>query len=278
MRCLGWLIVNVWLCSTCYAAQASIYFVDAVGLTKPQTANTVQAQTFQHILRQLHDHYELADIQRNRARVVLASQANACSPWLKKTAERQQQYHFSLPYMFEPGLQLVALKGSAADQRLAALRDNKGAVSLRQLLVQPRPLLLGIEINRSYGDELTTILQAFATKLYQRTSSSAEPGAMLPMLEKQFVDVVIEYPSITHTVQTPLALYNIAEAAPYNAVYLLCNKSATGAANIERLDKAIQHLARDARYQQLVLSNLPAALHAQVMASWHQALGLAASQ
>lgn len=269
-----WRIFCGFLCFCCsgYAQQPSILFVDAIGLLQGEAANSVEGQTFKHILAKLEGHYELTTTERNRARSMLLSEPRACSPWLKKTAERSLKFSFTVPYMYEPGLVLLVHQSS---QWLPFFNDRSnqtGTIPLTELVQQEKPPLIGIESNRSYGEELDSILQQYVDKLYVRTSSSSGPGSMLPMLERQFIDATIEYPGAARLTKIATMQFRLTEAHPYSAVHIGCSKSAQGQDNVRLINQAIQELARDNAYRQLVLQHVGETLAERVATDWESSL------
>jgi uncharacterized protein (TIGR02285 family) len=255
-----------------YAQPAPILFVDAIGLLQSDAGQSVEGQTFKAILSKLEGQYELTQIQRNRARSMLLNEPRACSPWLKKTAERSQKYSFSIPYMYEPGLQLVVQQNSRWIPELQSLASTDGTIHLQSLLQQENTPLIGIESNRSYGEELDQILNKFQSKLYIRTSSSSQPGSMLPMLERHFIDATIEYPAISATTKVATMQFKLHEAAAFSSVHIACTKSAQGGQNLQIINQVIRELAQENNYRRWVLEHVGKQQADAVIEVWDAAL------
>ncbi len=99
---------------------------------------------------------------------------------------------------------------------------------LQQLFNQHRPPLLGVELNRSYGNTLDALLQRHQSLLYTRSTAGENVGSMLPMLQKGFVDLMLEYPKIAARSTTPLRIWPLAEAESFNLVHFACSRSPKG--------------------------------------------------
>lgn len=269
-----WRLLCCFVCFSAesFAQQAPILFVDAIGLLQSDAGQSVEGQTFKAILSKLEGQYELTQIQRNRARSMLLNEPRACSPWLKKTAERSQKYIFSVPYMYEPGLRLVVQQNSRWLPVLKNLASIDGAIHLKTLLQHESTPLIGIESNRSYGEELDQILNQFQSKLYIRTSSSSQPGSMLPMLERSFIDVTIEYPAIAASTKMATSQFTIAEATAFSGVHIACTKSAQGNVNLQLINQAIRELANDENYRRWVREHVGEQQADKVMKVWGTAL------
>ncbi|MCT6698066.1 hypothetical protein [Rheinheimera sp. 4Y26] len=245
--------------------------VDAVALLPKNTVPvTTEGKVLAHILSLYPSAYSTENISRNRARAWVKTAKNACIPWLKKTKARQQDFLFSLPYMLEEPLQLVLLQNS---QALPKLQNLPQPVPLQQLLSAGN-LLLGIEQNRSYGEALDKLLQQHQHNraLYLRTSSSEDQSSMMPMLQRRFVDALIEYPEIANRSGLPLRFFSLAEAEPVNLVYFACSKGEQGQRVVNTLNQIILQLSQQHAYRDLVLQHLPEAQRQQGAQIWQAAL------
>lgn len=248
-----------------------LILVDAVALLKgPADRAGIEGLALRRIMSYYPGEFQIEDISRNRARAWVKNHRSACIPWLKKTAEREQDFLFTLPYMLEDALQLVVLNGSEWQQKL----ENTGIISLRQLLAEKKPPLLGIEANRSYGVRLDQLLANLSGSraIYLRTSSSEAVGSLLPMLEKGFIQVMLEYKKIADRSGLDLRYYQLEEAEAVNMVYFACSKGTTGQAVVNLLDKAIKKASQDEDYRALILSGLKPELQQHNLQLWLQAL------
>jgi len=248
-----------------------LILVDAVALLKaPAEKAGIEGLALRRIMSYYPGEYQIEDISRNRARTWVKSHSSACIPWLKKTAEREQDFLFTLPYMLEDALQLVVLNGS----EWQSILDKAGTISLHELLTQKKPPLLGIEANRSYGARLDPLLASLSGSraIYLRSSSSEAVGSLLPMLEKGFIQLILEYKKIADRSGLDLRYYQLKEAEAVNMVYFACSKGVAGQAVVDMLDQAIQKASQDKEYRRLVLSGLKPELRQYALQLWLESL------
>lgn len=251
-----------------------LQLVDTLASLAPNAAGETrtEALVLHTLLARYPSPYQIVGISRNRARQWVKTADNACIPWLRKTPQRSAEYLFSLPYMLESAISLVSNGDAGWSARLAPFRDTGGRISLTKLLAQPKPPLLGVERNRSYGDPIDAILSQHQRQLYIRDSAGDAIGSMLPMLQKGFVDLLLEYPKVAQRTAPAVQVWPLQDVAPVNLVYFACSDSARGQRVVKALNQTIRQLATDPAYQQLVLQNLPAAQHDAALNDWQQAL------
>lgn len=251
-----------------------LVIVDSVAILKDvQSGQHPEGRLLQHILALYPSRYQTESISRNRARSWIKTAGNACIPWLKKTAARERDYLFTLPYMVEDALMLVLPAQSAWHPKLLAMQ-NAGSLSLGQLLQLPEGPLLGVELNRSYGETLDQLLvqHQHSRSLYIRTSSSEDMGSLLPMLDRGFIDGLLEYQKVAERSGLQFRYHRLQEAEPVNLVYLACSKGKQGAAVVAGLNQAILQASQQPEYQQLVLQGIAPAQRATALAYWRAAL------
>ncbi|WP_348731551.1 hypothetical protein [Rheinheimera texasensis] len=252
-----------------------LQLVDTLASLQPQAAApSVEAQLVLRVLRQYPSPYTLVDISRNRAREWTKTAGNACIPWLRKTAARERDYLFTLPYMLESAITLVSLPQSRWHTQLEQLQDANGNISLAQLLQLKRPPLIGIELNRSYGDRLDAVLQQNQghPAIYTRSTAGEFVGSMLPMLHKGFVDLMLEYPKIAARSGSALRYWPLAEAEPYNPVHFACSRTPQGEKIVALLNQSIRHQATSKDYQQLLLQSFAETERGRVLRDWQHML------
>jgi uncharacterized protein (TIGR02285 family) len=171
--------------------------------------------------------------------------------------------------MLEEQLQLVLLQNS---QALPKVQNLPQPLSLEQLLSSGN-VLLGIEQNRSYGEAMDRLLlQQHNRALYLRTSSSEDVSSMMPMLQRRFVDALIEYPQIANRSELPLVFFPLTEAEPVNQVHFACSKGEQGQRVVNTLNQIIMRLHQQQAYRELVLHHLPVPQRAQAAQIWQAAL------
>lgn len=265
-----WLVLLIIL-TLCLRLQAEpLIVVDSVAILKAaQSGENPEGLLLQQVLAVYPDRYRTESLSRNRAREWIKTAGNACIPWLKKTAAREQDYLFTLPYMVEGSLMLVMLKNSAWHPKLLVMQGD-GQLSLRQLLQLPNGPLLGIELNRSYGEQLDQLLLQHrqSRALYTRTSSSEDLGSMLPMLERGFIDGLLEYQKVAGRVGQEFHYYQLQEAEPVNLVYFACSKGKQGEAVVAGLNQAIRTVSQQASYQALMLQGMAPSQRASALQFW----------
>lgn len=250
-----------------------LQLVDTLASLKPRVDQPpIEAQIVLRILQQYPSPYTLVDISRNRAREWTKTAPNACIPWLRKTPTRERDFLFTVPYMLESAITLVSLPSSHWQAQLEQLSDPAGRLSLQQLLSLHRPPLLGVEMNRSYGEVLDPLLQQHKAALYTRSTAGEYVGSMLPMLQKGFVDLMLEYPKIVERHSSGLRYWRLTEAEPFNLVHFACNRSEQGGKIVTLLNHAIRTLATQQQYQQLMLQPLAPDERQQALQYWLQAL------
>lgn len=257
------------------AAKAeSVIIVDAVALLSAPTQAGNETNILRQVLAAYPGSYTIEDISRNRAREWVKVADNACMPWLKKTVEREANFLFSLPYMVEDALQLVLTAESKWHPILENLMQQSQQISLVHLLsLKPGPVI-GIELNRSYGEALDQLLLQRQTNwsIYTRTAASRETGSMIPMLQRGFIDATLEYHKMALRTDTTLRFYPLLEAEPVNLVYFACSKGERGQRVVNLLNQAIVAKSKQADYQQLVLQGILAPNRPLALQLWLQAL------
>ncbi|ALZ74728.1 hypothetical protein [Rheinheimera sp. F8] len=272
----GWcLIITLMLmqCSNSPLQAEPLQLVDTLASLKPRAGEIpAEAQILQQLLSLYPSPYQLVDISRNRAREWTKTAGNACIPWLRKTAERERDYLFTLPYMLESAIVLISLPDSPWQRQLEQLQDHSGRISLQQLLLLHRPPLLGVEKNRSYGAEIDALLLQHHKALYTRSTAGEFVGSMLPMLQKGFVDLMLEYPKIARRSSTALRFWPLSEAEPFNLVHFACSRSAQGEKIVALLNQIIRQQAGQPSYHQLMFKTLAPAEQAAALHYWQQAL------
>lgn len=269
--CLALLLI--WFC--CLRLQAEpLVIVDSVAILKAaQSGSHPEGRILQQVLALYPDRVQTESLSRNRAREWIKTVGNACIPWLKKTAERERDYLFTRPYMVEDALLLVLPEQSSWHPRLQAMQGS-GLLSLRQLLQLPEGPLLGIELNRSYGERLDQLFTKYRHHhaLYVRTSSSEDMGSLMPMLERGFIDALLEYQKVAERHGQNFRYYRLQEAEPVNLVYFACSKGKQGEAVVAGLNQAILQASQQPEYQQLVLRGIAQSQHATALAVWQEQL------
>lgn len=270
------LIVLLLLYSFGASASEPLQVVDTINSNPHQASVDPATQSLKYLLDHLPMPYQLMEINRSRARQWTKSAPNACMPWLRRTAQREKDYLFTVPYLVEGALQLVVRTGSPLDQRLPALADAQGRISLTQLMQLQKFPVLGVEHARSYGDRLDALLAGLAReqKLFIRNTPSERVGSMLQMLEKNFIDAALEYPKVMANAgsNTTLRFWPLQEAEPFNLVHFACSKTTAGTRSVAMLNQVIHTAAAVPAYQQMALGSIAPSARTRALQYWQQAL------
>ena len=251
-----------------------LVLVDSMGLLKSPVQTHAEADLLRQVLASYPDKVRIENISRNRAREWVQLAGNACIPYLKKTPEREQSFLFTIPYMAEAALQFVVPANSPWTAKLDLMQRVQTEISLKELLQLKKSPLIGIEINRSYGVEIDAVLQKFQQhpSLYLRTSSSEFVGSLLPMLEKRFIDMVIEYPKIADRSTQRLKYYPIQEAEAISLVYFACSKSKSGELVVTALNDVLRTLSQQQNYLDIMRSGFAPEQQEAAIEYWQQSI------
>jgi len=233
-----------------------------------------ETQTLQYLLSRLPVPYEPVDLNRSRARIWTQTADNACMPWLRKTPKREQEFFFSQPYMVESAIALVTRRQSAWTETLTHLAAATGAVSLHQLITPKKSPVLSVDLARSYGDQLDSLLHTFDQKgkVMQRNAPQEQVGNHLHMLDKGFIDATLEYPKIVARSGLALQLWSVQEAEPFSLVYFACSKTSDGARSVRIINQLLSDAMQQQDYQRLALAGIPPDQQAQALKFWQQAV------
>ena len=236
----------------------TLVIVDVVDWLSPANQAMHQATVLQTILDHLNIPHQTEQVTRNRARLLVRGHKTACMPWLLKTPERLKEFQFSVPYMVENALQLVVLEQSKIAQELQKKRQS-GPINLSELLMQQRPPILGIEANRSYGETTDRLLEALQhiPAIYTRTSSSNQPAELIPMLERGFIDIIIDYKVVAVEQSNELAFFPFKETEAFQLSHFACSDSQEMTKLMQSLNHSIQMLSQNEDFQQLMLHSIP---------------------
>jgi len=165
-----------------------------------------------------------------------------------KSPERQAKMLFSDIAFYSPALRLVAL----ADHPLWQASPAGAEITLANVLKQPWTGML--EYKRLYPQHI----QQNAGRLLQVSDNETD---LVGMLKAKRADYVVEYPDRIRWLaqKHPTLSLRYARLAGEDAVvpvYVACQKSAEGAAQIGAINQALQTLRRSPVYQQAWLHHL----------------------
>lgn len=269
-----WLAGFLGLCTTS-AAAAELMLLSAlpVDLFQQSTPGYVPVVMVQQVLKYYLTPYKIESVSLNRAFVELQNRSGACVVGVRKTAQRQRDYLFSEPYIIAPDIRILAKAGSPWVGRLKALQDKAGRVSLQRLLALAKPPVLVTEDGRSYGVAMDPILSGYRQQhpVYVKTAKVSRFGDTIPMLQKGYADLVLEYPTALNSAElATLHSFRLQEADPYALAYFACKRDAETAALLQQLDSAILQFRRQPEFKQLLLDIYAPAERAQVWQAWQE--------
>lgn len=250
-----------------------LHAIPAIEATAESELKQSELKLLQKVMASYGDSYRVeGDVSRNRAIEILAQDQPACIPMMLKTPEREARMSFSQPYMIEEGLRLVVLTGSPWQQKLDVLQQA-GPVSLQQLLSMDKGPIIGIDNNRSFGVKVDELLQRYAghRAIYIRTSALQYLDTMEPMLDKKYVDIMIEYGKVAKRTPLKLSVYPFAEADSFVMSYFSCALTEKGQSFVAALNRAIAKSIDKSDYQQLMFDEIAPNLRPQAKQIWRTA-------
>ncbi|WDE00102.1 hypothetical protein [Thalassomonas actiniarum] len=192
----------------------------------------------------------------NSAFNLLKSKDHACTG--NKTVSEQRlnfSYASKYPQSIYPGLRLYLKKNSVYFNKIKALRDERQAISVEQVLTQIKTAKFGIVDGRSYTGQLDNLISAPAWQkhFWNRTGEDMASG-IIDMLFADRVDFIFEYPSIFDRYRPDggkdplITSFAIAESPPYVLGYILCSKTPQGLTLVNKIDKIIEKISRGDDY------------------------------
>lgn len=225
------------------------------------------------VLRYYPGPYQIESVSLNRAFAELRKTPGACTPVVRKSAARLQQYLFSEAFVIAPDIRLLVKKHSVWHTRLQRMQSVSGRISLAHLLQLPYPPVLVTEDGRVYGDELDQLLATHrnANAVYVHTAKTSRYGELLPMLLKDFVDMTLEFTvAIPDDAQESFSAFRLTEAPDYSLAYFACGRDETSVQVLEKLNTAIEAFRQSAEFRQMLLSPFAPAERPAAWRAWLQ--------
>ncbi|WP_348729860.1 transporter substrate-binding domain-containing protein [Rheinheimera texasensis] len=260
-------------CAGAHAAELMLLSAVPVELFERSTPGYAPVAMVQQVLKYYPAPYKIESVSLNRAFAELNSRPGACVVGVRKTPQRQRDYLFSLPYIIAPDIRLMVKTGSPWVGRLKALQDKDGRVSLQQLLALAEPPVLVTEDGRSYGAAMDPALAGYRQQhpAYVKTAKVSRFGDTIPMLQKGYADLVLEYPAALNTTELAvLQSFRLKEADPYALAYFACKRDAETAALLQQLDSAIAQFRQQPEFKTLLLDIYAPAEREHVWQVWQQ--------
>ncbi len=225
------------------------------------------------VLRYYPDPYQIETVSLNRAFAELRKTPGACTPVVRKSAARVQQYLFSDAFIIAPDIRLLVKTDSVWHTRLQHMQSVSGRISLAHLLQLPYPPVLVTEEGRVYGDALDQLLTTHrnANAVYVHTAKTSRYGDLLPMLLKDFVDMTLEFTvAIPDEEKALFSAFRLTEAPDYSLAFFACGRDETSVQVLEKLNKAIMAFQQSAEFRQMLLSPFLPAERPAVWRAWLQ--------
>ncbi|MDZ7869343.1 MAG: hypothetical protein U5L02_09140 [Rheinheimera sp.] len=225
------------------------------------------------VLKYYAEPYAIESVSLNRAFAVLRKTPGACTPVVRKSAARLQEFLFSSAFIIAPDIRLLVKTDSPWVARLHRMKNRNGRVSLQSLMQLPHPPVLVTEDGRSYGDKLDPLLTLLREmqSVYVRTAKTSRYGDLLPMLEKDFVDATLEFTeALPVEEKVKFTAFRLAEAPDYTLAYFACAKDAQSAQVMLQLDQAIKAFRLSAEFRPMLLAPFPETERSQVWQAWLQ--------
>jgi|GEM_PF-5090604 conserved hypothetical protein len=181
---------------------------------------------------------------------MLKQKRKVCSAWVYRTEERESLAYFTS--FFPIPSQGLVVRASDMDR----FRDVK-KLSL-QYLLENTNFHLGLEKGRAYGEIFDKIIREAPQDkiIYVEGPTAAE--ALIKMLMSGRINYILEFPQVVayynESLKLSPSLYfsYLEEAAPMRVVNIVCTKSRWGRLMSRRIDLAMQDLAKDPEFPNLV--------------------------
>jgi len=132
-----------------------------------------------------------------------------------------------------------------------------------QDLLAEKKLTLGVSMNRSYGEQLDSVINNTPDVDIVIRPTRNSLASLTYMLNLKRLDILLGYPSEHHYLaksmyfEENLTQRAIVEAPPLSYGYIGCTKNEQGAKNIQLLDEQLKKIKQTEQYHQVMLRWLP---------------------
>ncbi|WP_031569348.1 hypothetical protein [Rheinheimera texasensis] len=183
------------------------------------------------------------------------------------------------PQVIFPGLRLYVLQSSGLRSWLAQLSSGK-PLSLQRVLSAHQRFKLGFNTDRSYGNQLDSLLKQAANQrnLFSR-SGPDNAGGLLQMFSLGRIDLLIEYPNVVehYLAQLPkppaVQSFALQESPALLPGHIICSDTPQGRLLLTSLDQTISKVSQQQAYLDAHLHWFAPALHAELTALYNQTYG-----
>lgn len=220
--------------------------------TSPNNALLTEQLVFTALQQELTGYridIEAASVERALKSVLVGR--GTCVRNLVKTSERQAQLVFSQPTTFFLGLRVFASPEFAHTFEIYPY-------SLTELVALKPKALLGVDQDRSYGEEMDKQFQTLPSKNVYFRAGQENESLLHDMLLSQRLDLLIEYPSVVqffnvkkHIPQAkqPIML-PLTTSQPLQFGHLACANTALGRQVIQQVDRLLSQFYQTSAYWQ----------------------------
>tara|TARA_Y100000782_G_scaffold58447_1_gene64532 strand:- start:10301 stop:11161 length:861 start_codon:yes stop_codon:yes gene_type:complete len=265
-------MLRAFLCITLYLSISSVSYAHTINwLTHDFAPYYILNGKYQHqgrdesvitLLEQQLEHitFNRLVIPSGKVTQELANKsATHCALSLYKNAFREKFIHFS-DQSSTTGLSpsIAMHKGLAHSLEV----PNSEPVSLQDLLAEKK-LTLGVSMNRSYGEQLDSVINNTPDVDIVIRPTRNSLASLTYMLNLKRLDILLGYPSEHHYLaksmyfEENLTQRAVVEAPPLSYGYIGCTKNEQGAKNIQLLDEQLKKIKQTEQYHQVMLRWLP---------------------
>lgn len=262
--------------------QPMLWLTDAVNnqpVYKTSQPVDVSGATLQLMLPYLAS-YQLQTmvVNNQRALQVLKVRPNACAGNKIVTSDRLEvSYASKQPQVVFPGLRIFTLADSSAAAVLAAMQDEQGRISVRNILLEAHKLRFVVVSGRNYGAELDALIKAsqWQNRFWKREADDMAAG-VVDMVRTGRIDLMLEYPNVAahYQAQQPdnakLVSYAIAESPAFLLGHILCSRTAQGKMMLQHFEQALAQVTKTRGYLEAHLRWFDPDYHAEFRKIYNQ--------
>jgi uncharacterized protein (TIGR02285 family) len=272
MRALKFLLVFL-LFGPLQAADLLLLSITPAADYQDEYNNYHPVKMVRQVLHYYPEPFLIETVSLNRAFAQLRKTPGTCTPVVRKSAARLQVYAFSQAFIIAPAIRLLVKTDSPWVPRLRRMADASGRVSLERLLKLPYPPVFVTEDGRSYGDAVDQLLavQRAVDSIYVRTAKASKYGDLLPMLDKDFVDMTLEFTvALPEEERAKFTAFRLTETPDYSLAYFACGRDEQSVRVLGLLNRAITQFRQSPEFRTMLTAPFPAAEREEVWQAWLQ--------
>lgn len=201
-----------------------------------------------------------------------------CSLFKAKTAEREEDYYFSLPITFLPNHRLFLRRGLPTLS--PQLLNEKGEIKdLAQLFAPSSDEQLMLWKQVSYGQVLDNAISKIPDKNKLNIQTESAHGSLVKMIERGRADYAIMFPAEIAQFESEfykldLLSYGIATMNPISTGHMMCTKNQASKDFLETVDHALGSLYKQPEFVTASTISLSSEASANVVAAINNAAAL----